>query len=145
MNKTHAIILAMLLAPLFAGIGFALVFFAKYPNDFMTLLAAGKVGQMLLPNPYITPISYCATLLLGLPAYILLARYRLIQSYYVVAAGGLIGLLVHVALGVALGRFHAGSDPLPLIIPGMFVAGCFSLIVHLCSVRPNKAEERPLD
>jgi ABC-type Fe3+-siderophore transport system permease subunit len=134
----------MLVAPLFAGIGFGVIFFAKYPNDFMKLLAAGKVSQMLLPNPYITPISYGATLLLGLPAYILLAKYRLIQFYYVVAAGGLIGLMVHVALSMVLGRSNAGSDPLPLIIPGMFVAGCFSLIVHLCSVQPEKSKEQHL-
>jgi hypothetical protein len=138
MKNAHVIIFALMVAPLFAGVGYELVFFANHPNDFMKLWEQNKALPMLLPNLYVTPISYAGTLVFGLPAYLLLLRYRLTKFYHVVGAGGVCGLMVFWVLRVIIGK-SLGDDVLFTVVPGMIVAACASLIVNLFSVQEDQS------
>lgn len=132
MKDVFVIIFALMVAPLFAGVGYEIVFFTYHPNDYLKLWEQNKALPMLLPNLYVTPISYAGTLVFGLPAYLLLLKYRLTQFYHVVGAGGLCGLMVFWVLRNVIGKSF-GNDVLFLVVPGMIVAACASLIVKLFS------------
>jgi hypothetical protein len=138
MKNTYAILFALMVAPLFAGVGYELVFFAKYPGEFMKLWEQNRILMMLLPNLYVTPISYAGTLVFGLPAYLLLLKYRLTKFYHVVGVGAVCGLMVFWVMRVLIGK-SLGDDVLFMVVPGMIVAACASLIANYFSMQDDQS------
>lgn len=135
MKRMYLVLIAMVVAPLFAGAGYLLAFFAQDQLEFWKLWEQGKVLPLLLPSWYFTPIAYVGTVLFGLPVYLLLARYEQASYPYVVAAGGLGGLLTLMALTLLHVRLTLVGDALFFVMPGMLVATVAYLIVGLAGTK----------
>ncbi len=134
--------LAFLLAPLGTPISLAVwQGIAINPRGFNLILSA-LPGFLI----YATPVAYIATLLLGIPAYLLLLRKRWLMLPTVIFVGTLIGALA----GLAAGYYIAGYDfnqvvgyftvdlmsiYAPSAIAGMVSAGMFWVIRNLLAMK----------
>jgi hypothetical protein len=108
-------ILALLIAPLGAPVSFTVwSHLAIDPRSFSGLLSS-------LPGlfRYATPVAYIATLLLGIPAIVILSRKKWLTLPVIVFVGTLIGIIT----GLFIGFYISGYD-----INGVFEYFTFDLI-----------------
>jgi hypothetical protein len=87
-----AIITALILSPLTAGLGFGLAFYIRSPNDFKNLMQAEGLFHLIGPDIYVSGMAYALTIVFGLPGYFFLRWLKLDVSYVIVAWALIVGL-----------------------------------------------------
>ena len=98
MRENQAILIAGMISPLTAGVGYGLAFYLRHPDLFYELLESQGLYHLTGPDVFVTGFAYGLTLALGLPGYLVLRKWNLNKSYLVVGwavvIGGLFSLVI---------------------------------------------------
>lgn len=99
MMQTQTIItylVALVVSPLFAGVGYGIAFYFQYPNDVEKLVAHEGLFHLIGPNVYITSLAYGVTTFLGIPGYLLLKKFGCAKGWCIIIYGVLIGVCLSI-------------------------------------------------
>ncbi|MGI9318918.1 MAG: hypothetical protein ACR2QW_16440 [bacterium] len=117
--------LAFIISPLFAGLGTGLSFYLKHPNDFAERVATKGLYSVLGPNVYVTPIAYGVVLILGVPGYLLLKKYDLASSNFVILYAAIVGYLLFILLSYGI-----SNDWRDFVFPSIAVSAIAMLLLN---------------